>query len=133
MTFRIELTGGNSSFSDDESVRSGRADMFANTPSDPNPPPITRGLEPEESAAAYTFGCATGGVGRETSLDELIVGVEFWRTSRCLSSVSSSLASSSSKASARSGSTVLRRVGEEAREWNEGGGELGMGLGPNKV
>lgn len=120
-------TGGCSSFSGAPSVRSGRADIFANTPSDPNPPPITRGREPDE-AVSDVAGTELGAVGAESraeSLVDLMVGVESWRTNLALSSVSSSLASSSSKASARSLLTRPFRVGEEAREWKDGGGELG--------
>lgn len=109
------------------SVRSGRADIFANTPSVPTPPPITRGREPDE-AVSDVAGTEVGAVGVESraeSLVDLMVGVESCRTSLALSSVSSSLASSSSKASARSLLTRPFRVGEEAREWKDGGGELG--------
>ena len=53
-------------------------------------------------------------------------GPEVRLTSRCLSSPSSSLDSSgSSKASARVESTCRPRFGDDAREWKEGGGELG--------
>jgi hypothetical protein len=78
--------------------------MFANTPSVPTPPPITRGREPDEVVSGVA-GVETGTVGaesREESLVDLMVGVEFCRTNLCLSSASSSLASSSSNASARS-------------------------------
>lgn len=120
-------TGGCSSFSAVPSVRSGRADIFANTPSDPNPPPITRGREPDE-AVSDVAGTEVGAVGAESraeSLVDLMVGVESCRTNLALSSVSSSLASSSSNASARSLLTRPFRVGDEAREWKDGGGELG--------
>jgi len=58
------------------------------------------------------------------------VADEFPRTSRCLSSGSSSLSSSVSNASARSGFTVWLRSRdsiEDALEWKDGGGEFGMG------
>ena len=120
-------TGGCSSFSALTSVRSGRADMLANTPSVPTPPPITRGRDPDEALSGVA-GVGAGAVGAEDRAEsaDRMVGVEFCRTSRCLSSASSSLASSSSKASARSLLTRPFRVGEEAREWNDGGGELGI-------
>lgn len=55
-------------------------------------------------------------------------GVELPRTSRCLSSVSSSLSSpSASNASARSGSTLFRRSRDDARDRKDGGGEFGIG------
>lgn len=120
-------TGGCSSFSALPSVRSGRADIFANTPSVPTPPPITRGREPDE-AVSDVAGIEVGAVGAESraeSVVDLMVGVESCRTNLALSSVSSSLASSSSKASARSLLTWPFCVGEEAREWKDGGGESG--------
>lgn len=58
---------------------------------------------------------------------ELNVGVVLPRTKRCVSSASSSL---SSNASARSLLTVVSRsrdILDDAREWNDGGGEFGMG------
>jgi hypothetical protein len=60
----------------------------------------------------------------------LFIGKEFPRTSRCLSSGSSSLSSPSlSNASASVGSTVSfrsRDTNDDAREWKDGGGELGV-------
>lgn len=52
------LTGGSSSFSD--SVRSGFAERFAKTPSDPTPPPTTRGLESDN-----VFDCVEFDKGRD--------------------------------------------------------------------
>lgn len=61
---------------------------------------------------------------------EASVGEEFRRIKRCRSSASSSLSSSSSsapKASARSGFTGRWLLWmEDAREWKDGGGELGI-------
>jgi hypothetical protein len=92
--------------------------MLANTPSEAFPPPITRGRELDEvvSAVAGMEADAAGAEDREESLVDRMVGVEFWRTNLCLSSASSSLASSSSNASARSLLTRPFRFGEEARE-----------------
>lgn len=61
---------------------------------------------------------------------------EFCLTRRCLSSGSSSESESSpSNASASAGSSTLRFRGavEEAREWNDGGGELGIGWDEGRV
>lgn len=102
----------------------------------------------DEVAAALVVLADCAGVGRDAGVldPELLVrGVfcrvlpplldggarsEFCRTRRCLSSGSSSESeSSASNASARAGSSTLRFRGvvEDAREWNEGGGELGVG------
>lgn len=121
------LTGGCSSFSD--SVRSGRADRLAKTPSVPTPPPMTLGRELDDVVLGEMVACPSNAsrCGPEPLLMDGLDGVALCRTSRCLSSgSSSSLASSVSNASARSGSTGPRRVGEEARERKDGGGELGM-------
>lgn len=62
-------------------------------------------------------------------MEERETGPELLRTRRCLSSGSSSLLSSpsASKASARVELTPFwRRSCDELREWNEGGGELGV-------
>lgn len=87
--------------------------MFAKTPSF-EPAPMTR----VERGAGVGCGC-TGERG--------VCGVEFWRTRRWRSSDSSSVPSSvSSKASARVVSTWW--VGDDGREWKDGGGEDGIGV-----
>jgi hypothetical protein len=82
-------------------------------------------------------GCPAGCVVAPARVASLKDGVELPRTNRCLSSVSSSLSSpSASKASARSGLTVLDRSLDDVRERNDGGGEFGtgcIGLGKGSV
>lgn len=132
-----ELTGGCSSTF---SPRSGFALRFAKTPSDPEPPPYT--LPPGA-------GCTGTKAGNWVTLLSTIVGLDVSevvvvcvltcsveevlgvpRINLCLSSpsLSSSLSDpSASKVSARFWSTsVLCRDGEEVRDLNEGGGELGI-------
>lgn len=125
----VVRTGGISSFSTAVS-RSGLADMLANTPSDPTPPPTTlprvAGDTVDEPEGGGVYCTGTGG-GVLLPLLVVVAGVAVWRTSRCLSSASSSLSSSLSNASARSGSTWFCLVRDDARERNEGGGELGIG------
>lgn len=130
---RRKRTGGCSSFS--ESVRSGRADILANTPSDASPEPITRpDLDDVTSVLAVWYVPLPLFVDASPVLEGvtwLWLGAVFCRTSRCLSSASSSLASSSSNASASVESTgSFRRWGDDEREWKDGGGDPGMGWWP---
>lgn len=82
-------------------------------------------------------GCPPGCAAAPVRVASLKDGVELPRTSRCLSSVSSSLSSpSASNASARSGLTVLDRSLDDVRERKDGGGEFGtgcIGLGKGSV
>ena len=100
--------------------------MLANTPSVENPEPTTLAdLDDGDSVCGVEY---VGACDDEWAADAVVsLGIEFWRTSRCLSSASSSLASSSSKASASVESTWVFRWGDDAREWNDGGGDPGMG------
>lgn len=117
---------------------------FANTPSDPDPPPYTRPVVLVGAKAGITVGLRSIVGGRRVagaavcSVDVLSIGGgDGWpRISRCLSSpsFSSSLSDpSASKVSARFWSTGTegeslarcRDVGEEARERKDGGGEFG--------
>ena len=139
----MELTGGCSSFS---LPASGLALRFANTPSDPDPPPYTL---PVVGVGAKTgkivaLRSMTGGRVSAADVDTRVVcpagAVGCPRINRCLSSpsFSSSLSDpSASKVSARFWSTAVgwdslarcREVGEEARDRKDGGGEVGtMGL-----
>lgn len=131
-----QLTGGCSSTF---SPVSGFALKFANTPSDPDPPPYTLPVVLTGSKTGKCVGvlCTIGrgvsfvvvviGSLSTFSVDEL-AGVP--RINLCLSSpsFSSSLSDpSASKVSARFwSSTLCRDVGEEARERKDGGGEAGM-------
>jgi hypothetical protein len=136
----FQLTGGCSSFSPPVS---GLALKFANTPSDPDPPPYTL---PVVRVGAKTGNIVAlrsivGGRVSAVDVDSVVVcsaaGAVGWpRINRCLSSpsLSSSLSDpSASKVSARFWSTGVgcdslarcREVGEEARDLKDGGGELG--------
>lgn len=120
-------TGGISSFSTAAS-RSGRADMLANTPSVPTPPPTTRPLVAAAEATDPADGgvyCAGVGDVLPLAVVAVVAGVAVWRTNRCLSSASSSLSSSLSNASARSWSTWFCLVWDDALERKDGGGDVG--------
>jgi len=131
----IAHTGGSSSFSA-SLPRSGLAIKFAKTPSDWTPPPYTLvDLVADPAAADGRIVCVVA-VGCDVAEDAsvcaalLVPDDVLLRTKRCLSSASSSLSSDSSNASARSGLTVwflsLDMI-DDALEWKEGGGELGIG------
>jgi hypothetical protein len=134
-----QLTGGCSSIF---SPLSGFALRFANTPSDPDPPPYTLvevGVKTGRIVGRLTIG---GGTGVPFIVGSVVIcsvddeaGVP--RISRCLSSpsFSSSLSDpSASNVSARfwsTGEASCKRcleVGEEALDRKEGGGEDGVGL-----
>lgn len=136
------LTGGcSSSFS----PLSGFAFKFANTPSEPAPPPYTRPLVAVCGAnTGSRVTSLTGACGRAPSafsgfvVSSALATSGSPRISRCLSSPSFSSSESepsASKVSAkvccssdRSGSLAdkWRDVGDEARDRKEGGGELGI-------
>lgn len=130
-----KLTGGCSSTF---SPRSGFALKFANTPSEPDPPPYTlpvTGCWGTKAGNCVGLLSIIGGLGVSalcvfivmTFSPELELGVP--RINLCLSSpsFSSSLSDpSAANVSARfwsTGSALCRDVGDEARERNEGGGE----------
>jgi hypothetical protein len=133
------LTGGCSSVF---SPVSGFALKFANTPSDPDPPPYTLvvvGVKAGRIVGRLTTGggdgvpSVVGSVATCSEDDEASVP----RINLCLSSpsFSSSLSDpSASNVSARfwsTGEASCKRcleVGDEARDRNEGGGEDGVGL-----
>lgn len=134
------LTGGCSS---NFSPASGFALKFANTPSDPDPPPYTRvaGVKAGMYVAARRSTSGATGVLRGTSEGVAICSADADEglplISRCLSSpsLSSSLSDpSASNVSARfwstgdSASNGRREVTEEARDRKEGGGEEGVAL-----
>ncbi len=89
---------------------------------------MNRGREPDDVGLGGCTGACWLAAPMWPLLTEPLDGVVLWRTNRCVSSASSSLSPSASNASARSGSTWPFRVGDEAREWNDGGGEFGTGL-----
>lgn len=130
-------TGGCSSFSL-APARSGLAVKFEKTPSlwMPLPKILFDAAVTAAAAAVAIFDLAGAGAGMLLAAEPppavelpLMMGSEFCLTRRCLSSGSSSSSeSSASNASARVGSLtrLFRGVGEDALEWKDGGGELGI-------
>ena len=125
----IVHTGG---FSSASSPLVGFALRFAQTP--PFPPPYTRPLTGAcvlKEGSSVTLLCRPGGGGASSS-GSGFPRIKRWRSSRPSSSSSSSESESNVSARVRSswcvgGSSESRRrdVGEEAREWKDGGGEAG--------